>query len=417
MSPAAADNGSVEMYAHRKIKGLSLAAGISLALFASGGPLFAQEAELSQPASAVLAEGEVPLLLEGIWQNDCRYVLFDTHYVSQRSGQVVPEIVLRMFYQWYNDRAAESGAYTSEHVPDRNNTVPAVPEQMELRFTPLTDQLFTKAYNMPVAQADGDELYAENEPSGAWDIEISYAGKKIGGERSYHVPVAVIGNNLYLNFAIKTEDSDSVPRSSLLNGVTIQSENLLSGYWQDAGNANGILISPPVTSNELLSYCVADDAVYHIRYWRTDMEYDAAAQAEFTDGDKTYTVPKMIQSGGKVYTCTVGRRTKIRNIDKSKDFPRKYTINSVLVEKKVQASDGSTSSYTVRTATICAFGEPYLSLTDGTRTMEEIVAEQNARRKAPPPSPFPPHGVLDFDWSIVEDPPESWDRRMLDVGK
>lgn len=414
------DNRKVNMYT-MTTKGTSLAAALCLALLASpgaGGALYAQDAAVQGEGQVTaVAAGEVPLLLEGIWQNDSRYVVFDTHYISSATGGTVPNVVLRTFYQWYNDRAAESSAYTAEHSPDRNDTVPAVPEQMELHFTPLTDQLFTSAYNMPVTQADGDQLTAEQEPSGAWDVEIRYAGKKIGGERSYHVPVAVIGNKLYLNFAIKKEDSDSVPQGVLLDGITIQSGNLLGGYWQDAGNANGILISPPVTSNELLSYYVADGAVYHIRYWRTDMDYDADALAEFTDGDRSYSVPKMIASGGKTYTCTLGRRTKIRNIDKSKDFPQKYTSNSVLVEKKIQSADGTVSSYTVRTSTICAFGEPYLTLTEGTRTLEEIVAEQNARRKPPAPSPFPPHGVLDFDWSIVEDPPASWDRRMLDLGK
>ena len=49
--------------------------------------------------------------------------------------------------------------------------------------------------------------------------------------------------------------------------------------------------------------------------------------------------------------------------------------------------------------------------------LEEILAE-NLKKNHPPPQPlFPPHGILDFDWSIIEDPPKDWNRRILDLGK
>ncbi|MBQ3800081.1 MAG: hypothetical protein II837_07290, partial [Treponema sp.] len=221
----------------------------------------------------------------------------------------------------------------------------------------------------------------------------------------------------YLNFALKAEDSDSVPASELLDGITIQAENLLDGYWRDAGSANGVLVCPPVTNTELLSYYVANNAVYHIRYWETDMEYNPDAEALFTDGDVTYSVPRHLRSADKTYTCTLGRRTRIRNIEKSAAIGGDYELNSVLVEKHVKDEQGRESSYTVRTSTIIAFGKPYLTLTDGSQDLQTIIASNNVRRHPAQASPFPPHGVLDFDWSIVENPPASYDRRVLDLGK
>ncbi|MCR5763769.1 MAG: hypothetical protein K6G00_10360 [Treponema sp.] len=358
-------------------------------------------------AQAVVSVDEsVPELLGGIWENDSRYVVFDTS-----------SITLRTFYQWYDDRAAENPEQSQSVPRDRNDAETRSPERIELHFTPLTDELYTESFNKAVVQADGDLLTAETLNSGAWDMEIKYSGHKLGGEDTYHVPIAVIGNKLYLNFALRSEDSDSVPKSALLKDITIQSENILDGYWKDTGNANGILVSPPVTSKELLSYYITKDAVYHIRYWSTDMMYDENAEAVFTDGDTTYKVPKHILSSGKVYTCTVGRRNNIRNIDKSSSLPDTYTLNTVLVHKKNIDENGEESSYTVRTATICAFGEPYLTLTDGSKSLIDIVKEHNLRKKPMPEPLFPPHGVLDFDWSIIEDPPASYDRRMLDLGK
>ena len=172
--------------------------------------------------AVVSVDESVPELLGGIWENDSRYVVFDTS-----------SIVLRTFYQWYDDRAAElpANAEQSDYVPrDRNDAETRTPEKIELHFTPLTDVLYTEEFDKAVVQEDGDRLTAETLNSGAWDMEIKYAGHKLGGEDTYHVPIAVIGNKLYLNFALRPEDSDSVPKSSLLKDITIQSENILERY-------------------------------------------------------------------------------------------------------------------------------------------------------------------------------------------
>lgn len=363
-------------------------------------------------------DNPVPLLLEGIWENYNRYVVFDTGYVSP-SGEAVPHIVLRTFYQWYDDRVAESNEYSAGTQRDTNNaTQTSSPAQeVKIRFVPLTDQLFTSEYGITTVQEDGDILLGESLCSGAWDMQVEFGGRRLGGKKIYHIPVAVIGDKLYLKFAIKVEDSDSLPASPFLNGTVLESGNKLAGYWQNFGNANGIFASPPRESEELLSYYVTDNAVYPIRYWKTDMEYDPAAVATFSEGDETYSVPKHLWIGDQNYTCTLGKRTGIRNLVKSDSLPNPHTVNSVLVEKHSTDAYGNPIQYTVRTTTICAFGEPYLTLTDGTRTIEEIIAMNHQLRKPAPPPLFPPHGILDFDWSIIERPPKDFNRRVLDLGK
>ena len=61
----------------------------------------------------------VPLLLEGIWSNKNRYVVFDTSFLSSADSSI-PQIILKTFYGLYNDRAQESREYTESHKRDVN---------------------------------------------------------------------------------------------------------------------------------------------------------------------------------------------------------------------------------------------------------------------------------------------------------
>lgn len=391
-----------------RVKIFSRLSAVTLGILLTISPVFSQSGNGQS----------VPKLLEGIWENYNRFVIFDSGYYTP-SGESIPQIVLRTFYQWYDDRVAESPEYSQKVQRDSNNTTSTSSEAQEIhiRFVPLTDQLFTSDYGLRTVQSDGDVLYAEDLCSGAWDLQIEYKGKKLGGKKIYHVPLAVVGDNLYLNFAIKIEDSDSVPVSPLLNGTIMESGNPMAGYWMDYGSANGVLASTPTESTELKSYYVTDYAVYPIRYWESDMEYDPNARATIVDGEETYYVPKHLWVGDKNYACTLGRRTQIRNLEKTDSLPQPHQSNKILVEKHLKDSSGKDFSYTVRTSTICVFGEPYMTLNKSGKSIEEIIQGDNSRKKDPPPPLFPPHGILDFDWSIIEYPPKDYNRRMLDLGK
>lgn len=353
--------------------------------------------------SASVVDETIPLMLEGIWENSNRYVIFDSSYVVKNNGRRIPEIALKNFYQWYIDRTAESDAYSITHPRPLNDSTSKTAQQLEIHFEPLTYELYTSAYNMPVIFSNGTTFEADQEISGAWDMQVKYPHDKT----IYHIPLAVIGNKLYLKFKLRGIDENTQAYPETMNG-----------FWRDEGNASGILVCPPIINDELLSYYVTDEGCYHIRYWETDMEYQADGIAFFNDGEKSFSVPKHLIAGDRNFTCVLGRRTKIRNITKTSKIPDGYTTNSVLVKRTVRKSDGSYSVETQKTSTICAFGEPYLVLTDGSRTFEEILALA-AERKRPPKRPLFPvsGGPIDFDFSIKSNPPESYDRRLLDLGK
>lgn len=337
----------------------------------------------------------VPLLLEGIWSNKNRYVVFDTSFLSSADSSI-PQIILKTFYGLYNDRAQESREYTESHKRDVNAvTGRAKALENSVSYHPLTQQLFPSELGLDTVNENGEVYSGGKVFSGAWELEIKYENTS----EKYHVPVCVIDDSLYLNFAVKTAFFDE--------------ENPLLGFWQDTGSASGILISPPVMNKELLSYLVTQDAVYYIRYWKTDMEYDPLVMAVFSDGSETYSVPKHILSCGRVFTCVNGRARKIRNIEKAEDFPFDYTLNSV----KVSKSDLQGNVASKETATLCAFGSPYLKRMDSNHTIEEILKKDASRPPLKAKPLFPPGGILDFDWSIIKLPPEDWNRRMQDLGK
>ena len=370
--------------------------------------LFAMGSVYAQSSAGDLSSEEelVPLALEGIWENYSRYVIFDTGYLSNNEGEsYIPQIVLRMFYQWYNDRAAESSEYTADTNRDQNDTTDTPAQEMLVRYVPLTYESYPLESGITTELSNGDILYSSGEMSGAWDIQIVYPPSKT----VYHVPVCVIGNRLYLDFVTKNLGTISMDSDD--------DELIIDGYWRDWGEASGILISPPYNKTELLSYFVSGSSVYYIRYWRTNMEFDNGAIAVFSDGEDSFEVPKHLRAQGQVYTCVNGRGSKIRNITKSNALPEEYTLNEVTVERHGYDDEGNEITWLEKGATICALGEPYLTLTDGTRTIEQIVAEANARKKPLPPPLFPPHGILDFDWSIVELPPQNWFKRNAQLGK
>ena len=317
---------------------------------------------------------QLPSLLSGVWASPSLYCVFDTGYLSDELGSI-PQIVLRLFYGWYDDRAAESPSYTVDHPRDVNcATARAEAQAINVRYFPLTS--------------------GTSEDSGAWNLEIRYPALK----EVYNVPVAVIGGNLYLDFLVKDDEAATGEEQS--DGTN---DSSLDGFWRDELSASGIQVSPPVFKKELACLYVHGERVYRVRYWKTDMDYDAQTKAELTDDGETYLIPKHLNVAGVTYTCVKGRRRQVRNIERIGELPP-YTTNGT------KDGEGGTGF------TILAFGKPYLARVEG-KSIDEILAE-DALKHPPQPKPlFPPGGVLEFDWSIVADPPADWNRRVLDLGK
>ena len=320
-------------------------------------------------ASADGISPSLPPLLAGLWQNNQRIVSFEN--LDSAS------VILKLFYGWYYDRAAEPGTQTfvdsimSTTQLDYNysgasqqdfiarNSVTITDEVLQydsLPPRPKNDATSPKAQHLLV---EFEPLIPETETSGAWNIWITYPDIK---ER-HAIPVAVFDGKLYVNFYLGTSSP-------------------LSRFFQAASNTNGITISTPLLDKEVISYLVTGSRMYKIRYWQTDMEYDGKTEAVLSGEDGDYQVPKHL-IGGTVYTCVAGRRVDIRNVEEIPLDISGFTMSSdnrIIVQKSA-----------------------YLSLMDNNASeLYQLIAEANSR-KAPPPLPPIPLGDLDFHYAEIED--------------
>ncbi len=326
--------------------------------------LFAQEAAKSDDVSELEKTNSVPKLLSGIWQGSDRIVRF----TNTDDGFYC---VLRTFYGWYDDRAAESSSLASAVKRDSNDTTSSEPEVISVTYSTL----------------------AENKAgtAGAYELNVLYPKEK----KNVVIPVAVIDGKLYLKFIVPSVSNAST------GGITTAGSSD-GEYWRSQGTASGITVSKPREAKELVSYYFSGTSIYHIRYWLSEMPY-TKEQATFNDGEKKYTVDKYIRAGGNVYTCTTGRSTEIRNIEKSATALTSITYDS---EKSIGV-----------------FGIPYLIKVPGNGTNEQlagIVAENNKRRHPAPKPLFPPSDI-NFHWKEISElekyNPWTWNRRNIDLGK
>ena len=321
-------------------------------------------------ASADGISPSLPPLLAGLWQNNQRIVSFEN--LDSAS------VILKLFYGWYYDRAAEPGTQTfvdsimSTTQLDYNYSGASQQDFIARSSVTITDEVLQYDSLPPRPKNDAtspqaqhllvefEPLIPETETSGAWNIWITYPDIK---ER-HAIPVAVFDGKLYVNFYLGTSSP-------------------LSRFFQAASNTNEITISTPLQDKEVISYLVTGSRMYKIRYWQTDMEYDGATEAVLSGEDGDYQVPKHLLIGGTVYTCVAGRRVDIRNVEEIPLDISGFTMSSdnrIIVQKSA-----------------------YLSLMDNNASeLYQLIAEANSR-KAPPPLPPIPLGELDFHYAEIED--------------
>ncbi len=312
----------------------------------------------------------LPPLLAGLWQNSQRIVSFEN--LDSAS------VILKLFYGWYYDRAAEPGAQTlvestmSTTQLDYNYSGASQQDFIDRNSVTITDEVLQYDSLPPRPKNDAtsphaqqllvefEPLIPETETSGAWNVWITYPEIK---ER-HAIPVAVFEGKLYVNFYLGSNDN-------------------VSRFFQAASNTNGITISTPLLDKEVTSYLVTGSRMYKIRYWQTDMEYDGETEAVLSGEDGNYQVPKHLLIGGTVYTCVAGRRVDIRNVEEIPLDISGFTMSSdnrIIVQKSA-----------------------YLSLMDNNASeLYQLIAEANSR-KAPPPPPPIPLGDLDFHYAEIED--------------
>lgn len=298
----------------------------------------------------------VPDAFKGVWERDDRYVIFSCNQDADQSKQKEEAaILLKTFYSWYLDRTAEPEDWNAERTLN-DSTVPDA-ERIFVEYRPLVTTRHSAA------------------DASVWEIFLWLPRLR---EASV-IPVAIIGGNLYLNFAVKLNTQGEESSESEGNAQGQKEADPLEGFWARMSQADGVKVCQPVTSTDIYSTYITSDAVYTIRYWRTDMEY-TNEMAFFSDGGKTFSVVKHIQSAGKIYTCANGRSVTIRNVQKTNDRPQVYEL------------DGA--------AQICGLGEPYLKRVQEKASQDAVVAlakKYFAQRAPNPDPPFPPSNL---DWHM-----------------
>lgn len=321
----------------------------------------------------------VPDAFAGLWERDDRFVMFaesddflesrvqeflsspeasDDEKSAVRNQAKYVSILLKTFYGWYLDRTAEPESFSSEARFVNDSTCPEA-ERIRVEFRPLLRM--------------ADAGYAGQGEGSVWEIFIRYPGVR----EPAIIPLAIIGGNLYLNFAIKlnTENDESREASDDETGENPPDE--LLGFWCSLVPTDGVKVSLPASGENIYSTYITRDSVYTIRYWKTDMEY-SQERAFFSDGGKTFSVVKHIQSGGKNFSCTNGRSVTIRNVQKTSALPEVYELDS--------------------SATICGLGEPYLRRVqneNSVQTVARLVCDAMSKKAPNPDPPFPPSN-LDF---------------------
>lgn len=296
---------------------------------------------------------KIPESLKGIWNGNDRIMFIG------ENGDF--SIILKVYNGWYFDRASESSGFEVNSSRERNAASSKSPIIVSVDFIPLIDE------------KDKNEANA---------YEMILSDKKDVLQR---IPIAVSENKIYLDFFIRNStifNDDNLENSpNILENLNDSSS--VYGYWEAVNKAENIRLSAIKKDENIYSYFILPDSTYKIRFWKTDMEYDENARAFFTDGERRFTINKHIFSCGENFTVTQGRRSQIRNVEKSQEIPFAAKLDE--------------------TGYILLRGnENFTKMTESSKeSLLEIVKEANSRKKPNPPLLFP-ESDLDFHWDLID---------------
>lgn len=352
---------------------------IALSLFLANG-FFAA----AQVSSGDFSRG-VPDAFAGLWERDDRFVMFaesddvlesrvqeilasaeadENEKNAARNRAKFISILVKTFYGWYVDRTAEPESFSSEARFLNDSTCPEA-ERIRVEFR----SLLRVTDSGGGTQGDGS----------AWELFVRYPGVR----EAAIIPLAIIGGNLYLHFAIRldAEDGGNLEDAPYENSSDENPSDNLLGFWCSLVPTDGVKVSMPVSGENIYSTYITRDSVYTIRYWKTEMEY-SQERAFFSDGGKTFSVVKHIQSGGKNFTCTNGRSVTIRNVQKTSARPEVYELDS--------------------SATICGLGEPYLKRVQNENSVQVVARLVREAMSKKAPNPDPPFAPSNLDFHMEE---------------
>lgn len=294
---------------------------------------------------------DLPEPLLGIWEGKDRFVFFEQQPENENPELV---IILKEYYGWYFDRAAEPQAYAAREARTRNAATHKTAEYIPYKINDFTS----------------------DEDSCSFEILTTYSKH----EKNY-IPAAIIQGRLFIDFYKKlpdyaTRDDD---------GNLIISQN---GYWIGNIDTKGFTLDSQAIDTNIGLMIVDGEKMYDIRYWLSDVEMrnEADKSVLFEYEDDKYTVPKYLFYANNQYTNVHGRRKKIRNTQGAFNFEASdyyFNENKTLMAKKDK-------EYLIKIVDKNDF-----------EALMNIVKVANSRRKPDPPPLFPPK-ELDWHWDLID---------------
>ena len=284
----------------------------------------------------------IPSKLLGIWESKDRYVFFEQNDEDQ--PQLV--VLLKTYYGWYLNRAAEPASYNDKEPRVRNTANARNAEHIYIQ------NINTKE--------TGNSLYGS--------LNLSYSTWQ-----KNTIPFFMLEDSIYLSYFEKDEVEE------------LENPDKKWTFYRGVAPSKGFMISPQSIPENITGYIIDGEKLYDVRYWKTDMDY-STDYITFSYKDDSYQIPKHLRSQETNYSCVSGRSKKVRNAVK----PFEYKAENFLYN-----DDGS--AFTKNE-------EPYLKQLAGRDTFEElikIVKEANSKRKPDPPALFPPSD-LDWHWDLID---------------
>ena len=293
----------------------------------------------------------LPTRLLGIWESKDRYVFFEQN--DEDEPQLV--VVLKEYYGWYYDRAAEPASYSEKEARTRNIPTPR------------------NAEHIYIQNIDTNET--ENSLYGALDLKYSNWQKNT-------IPFFMLEDSIYLKYFVLDEREVSEENGSLM---TSENQNVSYKFYRGIAPSKGFMISPQSLPKDITGLIIDGEKLYDVRYWQTDMDY-STDYITFEYKDDSYTIPKHLRSCETNYSCVSGRSKKVRNAVKPFEYKSEdyiFNDNQKVFTKKE---------------------EPYLKRLVDRSTFEDLmklVKDANSRRKPDPPALFPEND-LDWHWDLID---------------
>ena len=276
----------------------------------------------------------IPQKLLGIWEAKDRYVFFEQN--DDENPEIV--ILLKTYYGWYLNRAAEPAEYNEKEPRLRNTANARNAEHISIQ-------------NINISESS-NSLY------GSLDLSFSRWQSNV-------IPFLIIADSMYLSYFEKDDVNES--------------------FYRGLAPSQGFLISPQSVPTNITGYIIDDDKLYDVRYWQTDMDF-SSDYITFTYKDDSYQIPKHLRSCNINYSCVSGRSKKVRNAVK----PFEYKADDFIFNDEGTVFTRNEEAYLKRLADRDTFEE-----------LMKIVKEANSRRKPDPPALFP-ESNLDWHWDLID---------------